>query len=77
MDLPAQIRAEAKVRCVWLRTKAMCLPMPPEGTPINSISTAVWSCLRTGEALGPDAHQASDGDCDRPGRRCYEGPVRL
>ena len=77
MDLPAKIREESKVRCVWLRTKAMYLPMPDEGTPINPLSTAIWSCLRTAEALGPDGRQACEGDCDRPGRSCYESPVRL
>ena len=77
MDLPTRIREESKVRCVWLRTKAMYLPIPPEGTPVNPLSTAIWSCLRTGEALGPDARPACDGDCDRPGRSCYEGPVLL
>ena len=77
MDLPTQIREEARVRCVWLRTKAMCLPMPPDDTPINPLSTANWWCLQTGEALGPDSRPACNGECDRPGRRCYEGPVTL
>lgn len=77
MDLPTRIREEQRVRCQWLRTKAMALPMPPDGTPINPFSTACWSCLKTGEALGPDARQADEGVCDAPGRTCYEGPVRI
>lgn len=76
MDSAARIRHESKTRCTWLRTKAMYLPVP-DGTPVNALSTAVWSCLRTGEALGPDARPACDGDCDRPGRSCYQGPVTL
>lgn len=77
MDARSRIELESRVRCVWLRTKAMYLPLPDAGIPINPIPTASWWCLRTGAAAGPDGSGACAGDCDRPGRPCYEGPVTL
>jgi hypothetical protein len=76
MDALDRIREVARVRCVWLRTKAMYLNLPDPGVPENEHSTAYWWCLRNGEALGPDGRAACPGDCDRPGRSCYEPPVR-
>ena len=76
MDALERIREVMRVRCAWLRTKATYLNLPDAGQEENPISTAIWWCNRNGEALGPDGHTAGPGDCDRPGRPCYEPPVR-
>jgi hypothetical protein len=77
MDVPARIQQELLTRCVWLRTKASYLPMPGPLDPENVWDTAVWWCLKTHGALGPDDHTACPADCGRPGRPCYEPPVTL
>lgn len=77
MDYPARVRAELKTRCTWLRTKAAYLHLPEEGTTENPFDTAIWWCLKTGYALGPDGATACPGACDAPGRACYEAPVQL
>ena len=76
MDAAESLREVLRVRCVWLRTKAAYLNFPDPGQSENPISTAIFWCNRNGEALGPDGHTACAGDCDRPGRSCYEPPVR-
>lgn len=77
MDYAQKVRDVLKVRCVWLRTKAGYLSLPDPGTPENPFATATWWCLKTGEALGPTGATACPGDCDGPGRTCYEAPTRL
>lgn len=77
MDYPERVRAELKVRCVWLRTKAAYFPLPQAGDHENTVPTACWWCLQTREPLGPDGSTAGPGDCDAPGRACYVPPVRL
>ena len=77
MDYAERVREELKTRCVWLRTKAAYLPLPSPGTPDNPYSTAIWWCLKSGEALGPTGATACPGACDRAALPCYEGPVRL
>ena len=68
------MRNELKTRCVHLRTKAAFLHLPQPGDEANPYATAIWWCGRTCEALGTDGSAAHPGDCDRPGRACYEPP---
>ena len=77
MDYAERVREELKVRCVWLRTKAGYMSLPQTGDPENPFDTASWWCLKTGTPLGEDGSAACPGECDRPGRACYEGPPRL
>lgn len=77
MDYPARVRKELETRCVWLRTKAAYMPLPKAGDHENPFDTAAFWCLHTHAALGPDGASACPGDCDAPGRRCYEPPPRL
>ena len=80
MDYAERIREELRVRCVWLRTKAMYVNRPQPGDPEPPFTSAVWWCLKTCEALGPDGSTAGPRLCDAPdasARRCYEGPPRL
>ena len=77
MEYAERVREELKTRCVWLRTKASYLPLPSPGTPENPISTAIWWCSKTGEALGPTGATACLANCAAAGLRCYEGPVVL
>ncbi len=80
MDYAERIREESRVRCVWLRTKAMYCNRPQPGEPEPAQSFAAWWCLKSGEELGPDGAAACPGGCDAPGgisRRCYEGPPRI
>ena len=77
MDYPTRLRELLKVRCVWLRTKAQFTNFPGPSDTENPYSTACWWCFRTGEALGADGSTSGPGDCDRPGRSCYEPPKRL
>jgi hypothetical protein len=77
MEYADRLRAELKTRCVWLRTKAAYLPLPESGAVENPYDTAVWWCLRTAAAFGPDDHAAGADTCGGPGRPCYEPPVRL
>ncbi len=77
MDYPARLREVLKVRCLRLRTKAAYTNFPQAGDHENPFPTATWWCEKTGEPLGADGSTACPGDCDRPGRSCYEPPVRL
>ncbi len=75
-DYAARVRRELKNRCVHLRTKAAAFPLPQPGDEANPYPTAIWWCDKTCEALGADGSAACPGDCDGPGRRCYEAPRR-
>ncbi len=75
-DYAARVRRELKTRCVHLKTKAAFFPLPAADAEENPFGSAIWWCGRTCEALGPDGSAAHPGDCDRPERRCYEGPSR-
>ncbi len=75
MSYRKRLRAVLKIRCVHLCTKAAFQPLPDEDELANPYDTAAWWCARTTEALGPDGSAAADGDCDGPGRECYEGPA--
>jgi hypothetical protein len=77
VDYAERVREELKVRCIRLRTKAAYFPLPRAGDRESEAPTACWWCLETSEALGPDGSTARPGDCDGPGRSCYQPPVRL
>ena len=72
MDYRTRLRAILKVRCAHLCTKEAVMPLPDPGDPENPYDTAVWWCARTTETLGPDGSAARPGECDAPGRTCYE-----
>ncbi len=63
-----------RTRCVHLCTKEMVQPLPDDDEQENPYDTAIWWCGRTTEALGPDGSSACPGDCDGPGRTCYDAP---
>ncbi len=77
MDAADELRKVTRVRCVWLRTKAMYLNPPQAGADAPAHSDPAWWCHRSGDAFGPDGHVACSPACDRPGRACYEGPPVL
>ena len=75
-EYAARVRAELKVRCVHLRTKAAFFPLPQDGDEANPYTTAVWWCGKTCAALGSDGSAAHPSNCDAPGRTCYQSPAR-
>jgi hypothetical protein len=78
MDYAERVRAELKVRCVWLKTKAAYFPLPVAGDVENPFPTGCWWCQKTGEGLGPDGSFADPRGCDAATTRaCYTPPVRL
>lgn len=76
MDYRRKVLAQLRVRCIHLETKRAWLGLPGADDVENPFDTAVWSCARTCEPLGPDASAAEPGSCEGPGRACYEPPVR-
>jgi hypothetical protein len=76
MDYARKVREALKVRCVHLKTKASFLGLPDPADAENDLPTAIWWCQRTCETLGPDGRAAERATCERPGRRCYEPPLR-
>ena len=75
MSYRERLRQLLKVRCVNLCTKSAVHPLPDDDEKENPFDTAIWWCAYTTEALGPDGDAAEPGDCDEPGRSCYEPPV--
>ena len=76
MDYRRKVQEALKVRCIHLETKRTWLGLPEADEAENPIDTAVWTCRRTCEPLGPDASAADPETCEGPGRACYQPPVR-
>ncbi|MHC5010403.1 MAG: hypothetical protein ACYTG6_05545 [Planctomycetota bacterium] len=76
MDYRRKVREALRVRCIHLKTKAAFLGLPDPGDRENDLDTAVWWCQQSCEALGPDRSAATPDTCEKPGRTCYEPPVR-
>jgi hypothetical protein len=72
MNYRSQLRALLTVRCRHLCTKAAVQPLPDPDEVESVHDTAIFWCARTTESLGPDGSSAEPGDCDAPGRTCYE-----
>jgi hypothetical protein len=72
MNYRSRLRQILKVRCRHLCTKAAVHPLPDPDEIENVHDTAIFWCALTTEALGPDGSSAEPGDCDAPGRTCYE-----
>lgn len=62
--------------CLHLRHKMMYCDSrhAPRGRVDDSSDTRVFFCIKTGDALGPDARSACPGDC-QPGRRCFQEAI--
>jgi hypothetical protein len=76
MDYGRKVREALRSRCVHLKTKSSYTGMPGPGDVESDIDTAGWWCERTCAPLGPDGSTARPADCERPGRPCYESPLR-
>ena len=76
MSYADEVRAAMKTRCVHLRTKEQFVGVPSEHEQAFEADDAIFWCDRTSEALGPDGGSACGHECGKPGRRCYEPPVR-
>jgi hypothetical protein len=75
-DYRRAVQDALKVRCVHLKTKRAYLGLPELDEVDDDCDTAVWWCEQTCEPLGPDGSSADPGPCERPGRPCYEPPLR-
>lgn len=68
--------AQIEPACARLRTKGMYLPPNPKAdrhSPEGS-ATAVYWCLKTMKALGPDTGPVTPSDCCLADRPCYRPP---
>lgn len=72
-----EVEQELRTRCIHLMTKETFLGIPSEHEQAFEADEPIWWCDRTGGALGPDGSEACKAPCHKPGRSCYEGPVRL
>ena len=76
MDYAQRVREALKTRCVHLKTKEAYLGMPGPEAKESEFDTTIWWCERTCRSLGPDGSAAHPAACERPGRACYEPPLR-
>lgn len=76
MSYADDVRAALRTRCLHLRTKEQFVGIPAEHEQPFAADDAICWCDQTSEALGPDGGSACNTACGRPGRRCYEPPIR-
>jgi len=76
MDYRRKVEEALKVRCIHLDTKRAWLGLPEADEVDDPFDTAVWTCRRTCEPLGPDGSAADPASCEKPGRACYVPPTR-
>ncbi|MDJ0521467.1 MAG: hypothetical protein QNJ90_05270 [Planctomycetota bacterium] len=82
MDAPQgeyrrKVLDELRVRCIHLTTKEQFVGLPEDHEQEFPADEPIWWCAQTSEPLGPDGSEACRENCQKPGRTCYEGPVRL
>lgn len=76
MSYADDVRAKRRTQCVHLCTKEQFVGLPSEHEEPFAFDDAIHWCDQTSEALGPDGASACGTACAKPGRTCYEGPIR-
>lgn len=71
-----RVREALKVRCVQLKTKEAFLGLPGAGREEGRFDTTIWWCSATCGVFGPDGGTAVPAACEKPGRACYQPPLR-